>query len=116
VKILKGLGLCVAFLGASFCALLVGTALYDLGTKVAILSSVKKVLPTGASADEMRCFLERHAEYVSMDDTFDHKLRGAPPQKMLDRWLLDRRVLIVLNTDEHHRFAFAEIDVNYTFL
>jgi len=116
MKPFQGLAIFIVVLVTAPCTSLLCIGLYDYGTKVAVLSSIKEELPAGASSDQMRHFLERHTARFSMNDSYRPQVGGFAPQTTLDKWLFDRSVQILLNVDSQHRFAYAEANVDYTFL
>ena len=64
----------------------------------------------------MRAFLVRHSKAGFVTDLSDGEITGVMPKTMLDRWLLDRQVQLVLKVDSSNRFSTAEVRFYYTFL
>jgi hypothetical protein len=109
---MKGLVACIVAVPIACLLFAVAISLYDYRTRVTIQHAVTEELPTGASTDQMRHFLERHTDRFSMNAAFRPEVGGFAPRTNLDKWLFDRSVQIVLKLDSQHRFASAEVNID----
>lgn len=89
---------------------------YEAKRRAELLDQVARELPPKASEPEMRAFLVRHSKAGFVTDLSDGEITGVMPKTMLDRWLLDRQVQLVLKVDSSNRFSTAEVRFYYTFL
>jgi hypothetical protein len=116
MKVIKGLIVAAILIFLGLVCSCQALAVHDRNTRQDVLALVAKELPVGASLDDMRAFLQRHAARFDLDDRFKHDYAGILPQSRLDRNLFDRRVGIELYFDKDHRFTTAQVNVFYTFL
>jgi len=116
MKLIKALIIAVILIFLGLMGSCQALAMHDRNTRQDVLALVARELPAGASLDDMRAFLQRHAARFDLDDRFKHVYAGMLPQSRLDKNLFDRQVGVELYFDKDHRFTTAQVNVFYTFL
>jgi hypothetical protein len=107
--------LCICVGAIVFCVVASGSLwYYDLRTKQNWLLVVAHELPPGSSANQMVYFMQRHTARYAVGEGRNLEYRGFVPQARSDKFLLDRRVQLVLRMSENHTFLSADVRVYYT--
>jgi hypothetical protein len=111
----KKLALCICVATMVICV--VASAVlryYDSRTKQNWLLVVAQELPPDSSANRMVDFMQKHTARYAVSEGRNLEYRGIVPQTSADKFLLDRKVQLVLRTSENHTFLNADVRVYYT--